>query len=385
MQMRNKLLIQKTVVCFVLCTAFYWSTGSVSQTAEKQSYWIIKPFWNTSSMEDESLFFIQENPGDQPSASLLFTPDTIITVRSANQKTHYQRGRDYIYTPGCGVVTLPEGSRIPYKKKEDMYPPVGAPQSIAGYHRDNANLFFGEGHVFHDLQAVVTYSHSDFWKGYRPFFAGRNLPTTLHKLTRREIINLIVFGDSISEGYNASAFTKTIPYMPPYGELVAHNLEAHYGVEVQFTNFSRAGKTTTWAVENISQIVNAEPDLLIIAFGMNDASRKFTPQEFSANVQTIISSVRQQQPRAEFILVATMTGNPDWNRSSPALYPQYRDALVQLCGKGIVLADMTAVWTEVLKHKKFADITGNGVNHPNDFGHRLYAAIILGLLIDYSM
>ena len=28
------------------------------------------------------------------------------------------------------------------------------------------------------------------------------------------------------------------------------------------------------------------------------------------------------------------------------------------------------------------DLTGNGINHPNDFGHRLYAHTILSLLIE---
>ena len=46
----------------------------------------------------------------------------------------------------------------------------------------------------------------------------------------------------------------------------------------------------------------------------------------------------------------------------------------------MVIADMTSMWRDLLKRKKFADITGNGVNHPNDFGHRTYAQIILTLI-----
>jgi hypothetical protein len=48
----------------------------------------------------------------------------------------------------------------------------------------------------------------------------------------------------------------------------------------------------------------------------------------------------------------------------------------------VVLADVTSVWEDVMRYKKFADLTGNGVNHPNDFGHRLYAEVILALLIE---
>ena len=34
----------------------------------------------------------------------------------------------------------------------------------------------------------------------------------------------------------------------------------------------------------------------------------------------------------------------------------------------------------MLERKKFADICGNHVNHPNDFIHRLYASVILRTL-----
>jgi hypothetical protein len=47
----------------------------------------------------------------------------------------------------------------------------------------------------------------------------------------------------------------------------------------------------------------------------------------------------------------------------------------------VALADLTGVWTEFLKLKKDWDQTGNGVNHPNDFGHRVYAQVLSRLLI----
>ena len=33
----------------------------------------------------------------------------------------------------------------------------------------------------------------------------------------------------------------------------------------------------------------------------------------------------------------------------------------------------------MLKHKQYWDLTGNGVNHPNDFGHRIYAQVLTSL------
>ncbi|MCA9016165.1 MAG: alpha/beta hydrolase [Planctomycetaceae bacterium] len=42
---------------------------------------------------------------------------------------------------------------------------------------------------------------------------------------------------------------------------------------------------------------------------------------------------------------------------------------------------MTSIWTEFFKQKLDWDLTGNGVNHPNDFGHRIYAQVLSTLLV----
>jgi amino acid permease len=41
---------------------------------------------------------------------------------------------------------------------------------------------------------------------------------------------------------------------------------------------------------------------------------------------------------------------------------------------------VTALWMAVVAKKSFMDITGNGVNHPNDYGHRLYAMLLASTL-----
>ena len=74
-----------------------------------------------------------------------------------------------------------------------------------------------------------------------------------------------------------------------------------------------------------------------------------------------------------------MLGNEEWLVIKENFFV-FRDDLKKLCGKGIVLADMTEMWDSLLKAKSFLDITGNGVNHPNDFGHRVYAQVLLSLL-----
>ena len=49
-------------------------------------------------------------------------------------------------------------------------------------------------------------------------------------------------------------------------------------------------------------------------------------------------------------------------------------------GGGIAVADITGMQAALHSRKRFIDTTGNHVNHPNDFFHRLYAQFLCGML-----
>jgi hypothetical protein len=76
-----------------------------------------------------------------------------------------------------------------------------------------------------------------------------------------------------------------------------------------------------------------------------------------------------------------MWGNPDWAHTPVDQFAPHRDALASLVAPRVALADLTTLWGEMRGRKSNADLTGNGVNHPNDFGNRVYAAAILDQLV----
>jgi lysophospholipase L1-like esterase len=249
-------------------------------------------------------------------------------------------------------------------------------------HRDGkGEILFGGGHEYHDMQTLVTYAHAPgAWAGPVPSFAGDQLPRTIQKLRDSQPLTIALLGDSISTGCNASGWANVAPFQPPYQDLLVLHLESVYGVKPTLKNFAVGGTDTAWGLANIGKVIDAQPDLVLLAFGMNDAAGR-SAQSYQANIQAMLAAVSKVRPDTEFILVATMLGNKDWTTLRHERFPQYRDALAGLCRPGIALADMTSVWTELLKHKQDWDLTGNGVNHPNDFGHRVYAQVLSALLI----
>ena len=316
-------------------------------------------------MENEPVLFIQEAGKPAPSGHLLFTPSAPPTIRSPDFSTTYEAGKDFVWKPGSDTIELTPSSRIPFKTSEQMAPPAGSPQTLNG-------VLWSEGRFFHDLQAQVTYTHSGAWAG-TPTQALLQLPRSLAKLKAKQSIKLVALGDSITEGFNASGFkpTEAPPFQPSYPQLVANTLQQRFGSPVTLSNLARRGTRADWGLTQVDKVAAEKPDLIIIAFGMNH--RESAP-DFEGAMRKLLSTVQAGSPSADVILVAPMT-----QRLPAEKFRSYRDALRNLAGENVALADVTTPWMEILKRKPFSDLSGNNVNHPNDFGHRLYAQIICEL------
>jgi acyl-CoA thioesterase I len=338
------------------------------------------PFWESTSITDDTLFFIQREGKPYAEASLLFVPKDTPALISATGDVTYQSGTDFIWEKGSRKIELTPGSRIPFKTIGEMYPSDQSAHAIGPARgKSGKSLLFGEGHFFHDLQLVAAYETSERWPGFVPRQKATLLPKTAARLKQRKTLRLTVLGDSISTGANASAETGGKPHRPAYPARVADGLKGLGASQVDLENFSVGGLTSAWGVTYVSSIVASAPDVVIVALGMNDAFDA-TPAEFGRNIRRTIDGVRKQRPDCEFILVAGMSGNPDWVPLKQESFPAFRDELRKLEGRGVAVADVTSVWADLLKRKTFHDLTGNGVNHPNDFAHKVYADVILKLL-----
>ena len=339
---------------------------------------VLNPFWATSRMNNETLMFV-EQPGQKTAeANLLFVPNKILSVTSADGATVFEEGRDYAWKKGSNTLRLTRHSRIPVKTWEELHPPKGTPGTLGEAVGGKTTLFFDPtGAVLHTLQVAVTYDHTEKWSGSIPPAVGSQIPKSIAKLRDRQGFKLVIFGDSISVGAGASGSFHAAPDQPPYVGLVEQGLRGRFGGEVALKNVSEGGQDTTWAVKTAPKVAEENADLVIIAFGMNDAGRAIPAADYAHNLQKAIEMIREKRPDTEFLLVTTMIGNAEWAQLTSPLFMEYKDALLRMAGPGIAVADVTSVWADVLRNKKFLDITGNGLNHPNDFGYRIYAQVIL--------
>ena len=385
----NRIPFQLQVVALAAILALAVATVNVRGAEPKeqpQPQWkytaeAIRPFWTGNVIDGESVLFMKGAASGRVAAQVLFPIEKVLSVKNSAGTITYEEGKDYVWKAGSREVVVPEGSRIVSRLPSELRRPAKS-QKYQLTHRDgNGEIFFGALLEYADMQTCITYQHAEnLWQGVTPKFDPAALPRTIERLAKHQPVTIVVIGDSISSGCNASGWAGGAPFQPAYPELLKEHLEHRCQTKVNLSNISVGGMDTAWATTMIDKITESKPDLVVIAFGMNDSASR-PAKDFRANTEAVMSKVRKQLPDAEFILVATMLGNRDWIRLQHDLFPQYRDELASLCRPGVALADLTSIWNELLKFKHDWDLTGNGVNHPNDFGHRIYAQVLATLLV----
>ncbi len=339
----------------------------------------LQPFWKADTIYSEA---IQPIKSDSKNAEgrLLFKAKKVITVKDTYLQKEYKKGRDWKYKDGKIVLTAK--SIIPYFTRNELIFDQKKEGTSLRAKQQGRFVLFSEGGLLQSRQLSVTYikKKTSTWEGPRPAYAENFLPAALAKLNAGQPLKIVFYGNSIETGANSSVTLNQAPFLPIWPEMIVYNLRNHYGNAIPFKNVSKGGMAAKWGLENTAALVNVEnPDLVIIGFGMNDGTGKVPPEIFVGQIKGIIQTVREANPHCEFIVIATMLANPEAIHSQ--IQAEYLKPVTELAGKGIAIADMTSIHKELLRHKAYQDMTGNNINHPNDYLARWYAQVISALLI----
>lgn len=347
----------------------------------------LKEIWE-NDIYRETLTMIPEEDGRLP--ELLYLPAGEVVVESYDGKIIYEPGKDYVFDGR--FIRLPEGSGIPTGTRNDLY---YATRRQAQQELTDMPYELGFGPVstadgkyitlkgidhpeyLTKWQICVSYQTKEEWWGKKPKSKQRLLPEFAGKCEKGGTVRILIFGDSISCGYDCSGFHHQEPGQPIWPEIVAQGLEKRYHCRVEMDNVSKAGEGTAWAAEHAGGLIGKKSyDLVILGFGMNDREQGNIFQE---NIKKLIRQVRSCVGETEFLLIATTLPNPE--TTTPPIHftayqYEYAEVLLALEEKGIAVADVQTVQKELQKRKRYLDITGNWLNHPNDFLARIQAQVV---------
>jgi len=349
-------------------------------TSKYNLYTYSIPFWTGNIVYNESVYPMTTQNGENEVIQLLYDAVEIIEVRSSDLKKVYKAGVDYKLENG--KLVIPKGSSIPVNSYNDYY--LANPLANNSQKRLNGGyIYFSEGDVFHKRQIAVTYRHNKKWNGPIPAKQGSKLPKLQAAINNKDPLTIVYYGDSISCGANASSTVGAAPMAPSWPQMFTASLEK-MGLYVTDFNTSMGGQISQWGVTNVqSKVIRYTPDLVVLGWGMNDGTKwnNVSPDTYKNNIKQIINKIRASLPDCEFILIGTMLPNPE-AVEFVGPHEEYTAKLYEIQKEysGVAVANMTEIHKYMLTRKKYRDMTGNNVNHPNDFLSRVYLQVLLETL-----
>jgi acyl-CoA thioesterase-1 len=332
-------------------------------------------FWTSQKVYDETVLPIQ----GKTTYGLWRPVFEIETVRNRQTGAVYVPGTDYILQGGKFVI--PTGSTIPQVASNWLQTvPPGVPSNWHPIDKQGNPLRIAQD--YQQNQIAITYS-TPIYPIPAPLVT--KWPVQFQaKLKAGQPVAITYVGDSITHGDGSTASYAVAPNQPGYTGLIDAYLSAKYPGQVYSRNNAVGGTTSNDGAANAMSLVGDTPsDLIVIAYGMNDATTGVSKAQFEANLTTIINAARAVNPSVEFLLVSSWGGNANWYPMNSQAFVDYNGDMYDLSYsmQGVSVADVTTVMWAGMGNKAFADITSNGVNHPNDFMAVVYAQTVLKTLL----
>lgn len=204
----------------------------------------------------------------------------------------------------------------------------------------------------------------------------------LKRLKEKQDISLVVLGDSISMGAEIPNVKFTFAHR--FAEQLRSRISTS---EVTLTMKAVGGETSRRGLLRLQEdVIVSRPDVVTIGYGMNDQNvdadrgNDVPPPEFERHIGAMIEQLRAQTDAA-IILITPCLPNGQWHFASKNA-AEYADCLRRLANQyEVALADVQKLWVaELATGKSTASLLMNNVNHPNEYGHSLYARALAELL-----
>ena len=151
---------------------------------------------------------------------------------------------------------------------------------------------------------------------------------------------------------------------------------------------SVSGSNTEGGVSKLADICAEAPDLVVIAFGMNDGCGR-PVDSYIANINKMVDTIKNNCPDACIVVVGTALPNDEvsWGpgaaNSLLVYHKAYAPALAEVEKEwtDAAFADVTTANIELFERKVYQDVAGSNSNHPNDYMHRIYAQVVLKTML----
>jgi len=201
------------------------------------------------------------------------------------------------------------------------------------------------------------------------------LPRTTDKLATGSSLRVTCMGDSVTAGASSSSTESAYPRLLEeafrsnhYSGVTINTVAVAGSNSAQWLGRQSGDTGVAWA-----EVIDSKPDLLIVEF-VNDA-------DIDGNLwQELYSELtaRSSELNCDLLITTPHFTRPEWmgneRMSDPDRRPYVR-FLRQFCrDQPVALADVASAWERLYDSGiPYLTLLRNGINHPDDRGHRIYA------------
>jgi len=313
----------------------------------------------TMNIQGESLVLAATQSGRLCFDSLV--KKTVI-VRSTYQRQFanskiYIEGVDYIVDYDKGEIQRTIHSSIPDYSKHVLYEKKDF---------DHTKFTDFSNHPYFVWVDYVTKNGERLAK---PNDQSKYLVNFRKKLESGQALSIVSYGNSITAGGEASS--TEYRFQAIYGNYLKSIFpQSNFKIEdVSIPGYSSKQGIEWWD----TYIGKTTPDLVLVGWGMNDHNKSGnSPEQFKKNLIKLVGMIKERK-NAEVILYSAFPPNDDWHYGSHSM-ELYAEATKQAAIEAhCAYVDVYSTWMKVFKRKDQSSLLGNNINHPNDFGHWLYA------------
>ena len=187
------------------------------------------------------------------------------------------------------------------------------------------------------------------------------------KLHNGGAVKIVFLGDSVTVGGDATK--PELRFVDRFGIELGRRFPT---ARVEVVNAGVGGTNSDFGLERLDKDVLAhDPDLVCIEF-VNDMF--WPPQKIHENYAALIERIRGHND-AEVIIITPHLMMPEWmGKFEPAV-----EALRQIAAeKQVGLADASLGWQNLrLMGIPYQTLLANGINHPDDRGHKIFVDALL--------
>ena len=238
------------------------------------------------------------------------------------------------------------------------------------------------------------------------------LPMSLNHFHRRIVektndaaaapVLIVAFGDSVTQGMTALGEQT---HDGVYHALFKRSLSLYYpNCTVSVINAGASGQTATDALGRLDRdVIRHQPDLTLIAFGLNDAWQGLSGLEgFKAALTTLVRRTQAETHSDVIVLTPSFMNKAADSAHAERVAPEhqgliagmaaiqnndtlaaYAEAIREVAEQCAVLcADVYRDWEGYAAHGVNTDVwLANGLNHPTEEAHQITADLLTALVL----